>query len=134
MATVIYHNPNCSASRNALAVIRASGTEPVVVKYLDAGWTSAQLLDLFAAANVTPRDAMRTKRSPAADLGLLDAGVTDDQILDAMVMHPVLVERPFVRSPKGTALCRPLSNLLPILEKPLTAAVTDSVGKVILQP
>ncbi|MCG3267426.1 arsenate reductase (glutaredoxin) [Yoonia sp. I 8.24] len=134
MTTVIYHNANCSASRNALAVIRASGTEPIVVKYLETGWTRAQLLGLFAAAGFTPSEAMRAKRSPAADLGLLDTGVTDDQILDAMVAHPVLVERPFVCSPKGTALCRPLSNLLPLLEIPLRTAVTDSAGKVILQP
>jgi arsenate reductase len=67
VTTVIYHNPNCSASRNALAVIRASGTEPVVVKYLETGWTRAQLLGLFAAAGVTPSEAMRTKRSPAAE-------------------------------------------------------------------
>jgi arsenate reductase len=134
VTTAIYHNPNCSASRNALAVIRASGTEPVVIKYLETGWTRAQLLGLFAAAGVTPSEALRTKRSPAAELGLLDSDVTDDQILDAMVTHPVLVERPFVCSPKGTALCRPAKALLPLLETPLTAAVHDSAGKVILQP
>ena len=134
MTTVIYHNPDCSASRNTLAVIRATGTEPVVIRYLDTGWTRAQLVGLFAAAGLTARAAMRVNRSPAAELGPLDSGATDDKILDAMVAHPVLVERPFVCSPKGTALCRPANALLPLLEIPLTAPVYDSAGKVILHP
>ena len=134
MATVIFHNPHCSASRNALAVIRATGTAPEIVPYLDTGWTRPQLMGLFAAAGITPRAALRTKRTNAAELGLLETRITDDQILDAMVMHPVLVERPFVCSPKGTALCRPLNALLALLEMPLTAPVLDSAGTVILQP
>ncbi|SFR36687.1 arsenate reductase [Yoonia tamlensis] len=134
MATTIFHNPACGTSRKALAVIRATGTEPQIVRYLDAGWTRPQLVGLFAAAGMTPRAALRTKDVRAAELGLLDSGATDDRILDAMVAHPVLVERPFVSTAKGTALCRPLNTLLKLLENPLSGPVFDRAGKVILEP
>lgn len=115
-------------------MIRATGTEPQIVRYLDAGWTRPQLVGLFAAAGMTPRAALRTKDVRAAELGLLDSGATDDRILDAMVAHPVLVERPFVSTAKGTALCRPLNTLLKLLENPLSGPVFDRAGKVILEP
>ena len=134
MATVIHHNPDCGTSRNVLQVIRASGTEPDVIEYLQTGWTRPQLLALFAAADLTPRTALRTSKSPAEELGLLDPSVTDEAILDAMLLHPVLVNRPIVCSPKGVALCRPSETVVPLLERPLTAPVTKEDGEVIATP
>lgn len=134
MTTVIHHNPDCGTSRNVLAVIRASGTDPVVVEYLKTGWTLPQLQALFAAAGITPRDALRTSKSPAEELGLLDPSVNDDVLLDAMIAHPVLVNRPIVCTPKGVALCRPSEAVLPLLEIPLTEAVYKEDGALILAP
>lgn len=107
MGIVIHHNPNCSKSRAALELIRAAGHEPVVVQYMKTGWTKPQLQALFAVAGITARDALRTARGPAKELGLTDPAASEDQILDAMVAHPELVERPLVCSPKGVAICRP---------------------------
>ncbi|MCK0094831.1 arsenate reductase (glutaredoxin) [Yoonia sp. F2084L] len=134
MTTVIHHNPDCGTSRNVLAVIRATGTEPVVVEYLKTGWTRPQLQALFAAADITPRDALRTSKSPAEELGLLAPDVSDDVLLDAMLQHPVLVNRPIVCTPKGVALCRPSEAVLPLLEKPLTGPVYKEDGTLILAP
>lgn len=116
MTVVIYHNPNCGTSRNVLAFIRAAGEEPVVVNYLETGWTRPQLLGLFAAAGLTAREALRINRSPAEELGLCDAAVDDDALLDAMVEHPILVNRPLVCSPKGVRLCRPSETVLDLLD------------------
>ena len=107
MSIVIHHNPKCGTSRKTLELIREAGEDPVVLAYLEEGWTKPQLLGLFAAAGLTPREAMRKQRSPAEELGLLDPSVSDEVILDAMVADPVLVERPIVCSPKGVRLCRP---------------------------
>lgn len=107
MTVVIFHNPNCSKSRAALDMIRAAGPEPVVVLYLKTGWTKPQLQTLFAVAGLTARAALRTAKGQAAALGLLEEGTGEDTILDAMVAHPELVERPIVCSPKGVRLCRP---------------------------
>ncbi|WP_282026555.1 arsenate reductase (glutaredoxin) [Limimaricola cinnabarinus] len=117
MSIVIHHNPGCGTSRNVLELIRASGTEPVVIEYLDTGWTKPQLLALFAAAGLSPRDALRTTKSPAAELGLLEDGVDDETLLDAMVAHPVLVNRPIVASPRGVRLCRPSERVLDLLDR-----------------
>jgi len=114
---VIHHNPDCGTSRNVLEIIRASGAEPVVIDYLTTGWTKSQLLALFAAASLTPRTALRTTKSPAAELGLLDTSVSDDVLLDAMIEHPVLVNRPLVASPKGVRLCRPSETVLDLLDR-----------------
>ena len=111
MAIVIFHNPNCSKSRAALDLIRAAGQEPTVVPYLGTGWTRPQLQALFAAADLRPRDALRSAR----ELGLLDEGTSDETILDAMVAHPELVERPLVCSPKGVRLCRPPERVRDLL-------------------
>ena len=113
---VIHHNPDCGTSRNALRIIRGAGIEPVVIEYLEAGWTRPQLLGLFAAADVTPRQALREKRSPAEELGLLEDGSSDDAIIDAMLEHPVRVNRPFVCTSKGVALCRPSDTVLELLD------------------
>lgn len=108
----IYHNPDCGTSRNVLAIIEAAGYRPNVVEYLVAGWTRRQLLALFAAAGVTPREALREKKSPAEELGLLDPSASDERLLDEMLRHPILVNRPFVVTLKGTRLCRPDSALV----------------------
>ena len=112
----IHHNPDCGTSRNVLAIIEASGETPVVIEYLNEGWTRPQLLGLFAAAGLTPRTALRETKSPAKELGLLEPGGRDEAILEAMLQHPVLVNRPIVCSPKGVRLCRPSEAVLDLLE------------------
>lgn len=102
---LIYHNPKCSTSRKVLQAIRDAGHEPQIVDYLKTGWARAQLIDLFTAAGVTPKQALRTRNTQAVELGLTRAD--DDTIIAAMIADPVLVERPFVTTPKGTRLCRP---------------------------
>jgi arsenate reductase len=113
----IYHNPDCGTSRNTLAMIRAAGYAPTVVEYLKTGWTRPQLEGLLAAMGVGPRDILREKGTPAAELGLLDTAVSDDAILDAMVVHPILVNRPIVVTPKGVKLSRPSEVVMGLLER-----------------
>jgi arsenate reductase len=117
MTIAIYHNPDCGTSRNVLAAIKAAGIEPTIIEYLKTGWTEAQLHGLFAAADLTPRSALRTTKSPAGELGLLDPEVSDSALLAAMVDHPVLVNRPIVCSPKGVRLCRPSETVLDLLDR-----------------
>jgi arsenate reductase len=100
-----------------LAIIEASGYQPVIIDYLTTGWTRPQLQGLFAAAGLTPREALRTTKSPAAELGLLSESVSDDELLDAMVTHPILVNRPIVCTPKGVRLCRPSEVVLELLDQ-----------------
>jgi arsenate reductase len=100
-----------------LEIIRAAGYEPVVINYLETGWTRPQLLALFAAAGLTPQTALRTTKSPAAELGLLDPGVSAGTVLDAMTVHPVLVNRPIVATPRGVRLCRPSEIVLDLLDR-----------------
>lgn len=119
MTTVIHHNPACGTSRNVLSLIQESGTEPVIIEYLKTGWTRPQLQALFAAADITPREALRTFKTNAEERGLPDA--SDDTILDAMIADPVLVNRPIVCTPRGVALCRPAETVLPLLENQPTA-------------
>lgn len=113
----IYHNPDCGTSRNALTMIRAAGYAPTVVEYLKTGWTRPLLLGLIAAMGVKPRDILREKGTPAAELGLLEPGTTDDQLLDAMIAHPILVNRPIVVTPKGVKLCQPSEVVLDLLDR-----------------
>lgn len=120
MSIVIHHNPDCGTSRNVLEMIKKSGEEPIVIEYLKEGWTRPQLQALFAAADLTPRQALRTSKSPAEELGLLDESVSDEVLLDAMLEHPVLVNRPIVCSPKGVKLCRPSEEVLPLLANELS--------------
>jgi len=117
MAIVIHHNPECGTSRNVLAIIEASGYEPVIIDYLMTGWTRPQLQGLFAAAGLTPREALRISKSPAAELGLLSDTVSDEELLAAMVAHPILVNRPIVCTPKGVRLCRPSEAVLDLLDQ-----------------
>lgn len=116
MAVVIHHNPDCGTSRNVLAVIEAAGYEPTVIRYLETGWSREQLLGLFAAADLTPRTALRITKSPAEELGLTDPSVSDDGLLEAMLRHPILVNRPIVCTPKGVRLCRPSEAVLDLLD------------------
>jgi arsenate reductase len=127
----IYHNPNCGTSRNTLAIIEAAGYAPHVVEYLKAGWTADLLIALMAAAGATPKDFLREKGTPAAELGLLGDAVTGDRIVQAMVEQPILVNRPIVVTPKGTRLCRPSEVVLALLEhRPESFAKED--GEVVI--
>ncbi|WP_072381241.1 arsenate reductase (glutaredoxin) [Novosphingobium sp. NDB2Meth1] len=111
----IYHNPKCGTSRNTLAMIEAAGYAPEVVEYVKAGWTRQQLETIVAATGGSVRDIMRTKGTPAEELGLTDPAASDEAILAAMVEHPILVNRPIVITPMGTKLCRPSELVLDLL-------------------
>ncbi len=113
----VFHNPACGTSRNVLAMVEAAGYRPEVVEYLQAGWTPGQLAALFAEAGITPREALREKEAVAAERGLLDPAASDAAILAAMVEHPVLVNRPIVRTPRGAAMCRPSERVFDLLER-----------------
>ena len=132
MSVVIHHNPACGTSRNVLKIIESAGYTPVVIDYLETGWTRPQLLGLFAAAGLTPRQALRTTKSPAVELGLTDPGVDDDTLLDAMLEHPVLVNRPIVCTPKGVRLCRPSETVLDLLDTLPPGPLFKEDGEMIL--
>lgn len=115
MTVTIYHNPACGTSRKALAALRDAGIAPVIVEYLRDPPSRLQLQTLIRDAGLTVREALRQKAPPYAELGLDDSALTDDQLLDAMLAHPVLINRPFVVTTLGTRLCRPLERLHEIL-------------------
>ncbi|MYM70937.1 arsenate reductase (glutaredoxin) [Duganella sp. FT134W] len=115
MSVTIYHNPVCGTSRKTLEAIRASGVEPQIIEYVKQSPTRAQLQELIAKAGISVRQAMRNKGDLYAELGLADAALSDDALLDAMMAHPVLIERPFVVTPKGVRLCRPSELVQEIL-------------------
>lgn len=112
---VIHHNPNCGTSRSALELIRDGGREPQVNEYLKTGWSRPELERLLGRMGKRPRDILRVRGTPAEELGLLKAGVSDDVLLQAMTVHPILVERPIVETPKGVRLCRPADLVREIL-------------------
>jgi arsenate reductase len=114
----IFHNPNCGTSRNVLAALEAADLEPVVIEYLKTGWTKPQLQALLADMKARPRDILRIRGTPAEELGLTAPDATDDKILDAMVEHPVLVERPIVQTDKGTVLARPPDKVFELIGQP----------------
>lgn len=118
MTITIYHNPLCGTSRNTLAMIRQSGEEPVVIEYLKTPPSRARLIELLRKMNMTPRQLLREKGTPYAELGLGDPKWTDDQLIDAMLEHPILINRPIVETPKGVRLCRPSETVLEILPNP----------------
>lgn len=120
MTVTIWHNPACGTSRNTLAMIRASGEEPVVIEYLTSPPSRERLRELIASAGLTVREALRRKGTPYEELGFDDPSLTDDQLLDAMLAHPILINRPFVVTPKGVRLCRPSERVLDLLESPVT--------------
>ncbi len=132
MTIVIHHNPDCGTSRNVLALIKASGETPVVIDYLKTGWTRGQLQALFAAADLTPREALRVSKSPAKELGLLEPGVSDERILDAMLVHPILVNRPIVASSKGVRLCRPSEQVLDLLDRMPPGPIVKEDGSLVV--
>lgn len=115
MSTKIYHNPACGTSRKVLAMLVAAGETPQVIEYLKTGWSRAELSALFAAAGLTPKTALRADKPPAAELGLTGEDISDDTILDAMVAHPILVNRPIVTTAKGSLLCRPAERVYDLL-------------------
>ncbi|WP_066550323.1 MULTISPECIES: arsenate reductase (glutaredoxin) [unclassified Sphingomonas] len=132
MATdiVIYHNPACGTSRNTLAMIRASGIEPHVVEYLKTPPARALLVELIARAGLTPRELLREKGTPYAELGLDDVTLSDDALVDAMIAYPVLINRPIVVSPLGVRLCRPSEAVLDLLPDPPASFVKED-GEVV---
>lgn len=113
----IFHNPRCGTSRNALAMIRATGREPEIVDYVQTGWTAERLGDLLARMGLTPRDVLRAKEDKARELGLVEPGVGDQALLHAMVAHPILVERPIVESPLGVVMARPSERVFQVLDR-----------------
>ena len=131
MTIVIHHNPDCGTSRNVVALVEACGYTPTIIDYLKEGWTRPQLLALFAAAGLTPRTALRETKSPAKELGLLDPAVSDETILQHMLQHPVLVNRPIVCTRRGVKLCRPSETVLHLLDQLPTAPFLKEDGTVL---
>ncbi|MGO4762266.1 arsenate reductase (glutaredoxin) [Cupriavidus sp. 2KB_3] len=132
MSVTIYHNPACGTSRNTLAMIRNAGIEPEVIEYLHAPPSRAQLQKMIADAGLTVREAIREKGTPYAELGLGDPALTDAQLLDAMLAHPILINRPFVITEQGVRLCRPSELVLDILPLPQLGAFTKEDGEVVI--
>jgi arsenate reductase (glutaredoxin) len=118
VTVTIYHNPGCGTSRNTLAMIRASGEEPVVIEYLKTPPRRERLLELLAAMAIPVRGLLREKGTPYAELGLADPKWSDAQLIDFMLAHPILINRPIVETPRGTRLCRPSEKVLDILPNP----------------
>lgn len=132
MAIIIYHNPACGTSRNTLAMIRQSGTEPEVIEYLKTPPARERLVELIKAMGIAPRDLLRRKGTPYDELGLDEPKWTDDQLIDFMIAHPILIDRPIVATPKGTKLCRPSEAVLDILPNPNIGPFTKEDGQVII--
>ncbi|KER36717.1 arsenate reductase (glutaredoxin) [Sphingobium indicum] len=126
---VIYHNPECGTSRNALAMIRNAGMEPHVVEYLKTPPARALLVQLIERAGMSPRDLLREKGTPYAELGLDDETLTDDALIDAMMAHPILINRPLVVTPLGVKLCRPSEAVLDILPAQQRGAFAKEDGE-----
>ncbi|ESZ28474.1 MULTISPECIES: arsenate reductase (glutaredoxin) [unclassified Mesorhizobium] len=131
MTITIYHNPDCGTSRNTLAIIRQSGEEPEVIEYLKTPPSRQRLVELIAAMGITPRDLLREKGTPYAELSLADPKWSDEQIVDFMLAHPILINRPIVDSPLGVVLARPSEKVLDILPNPEIGAFTKEDGEVI---
>ena len=133
MSTVtIYHNPKCGTSRNTLALIRNAGVEPQVIEYLQTPPDRATLLDLIARSGLSVRDAIRQKETSYRELGLDDASLTDDALIDAMLEHPILINRPFVVTAKGVRLCRPSELVLDILEEAQRGPFVKEDGEAVI--
>ena len=128
----IFHNPACGTSRNTLAMIRNSGEEPQVIEYLKTPTSKETLRELLAAMNMAPRALLRKKGTPYEELGLDDAKWTDEQLIDFMLAHPILINRPIVATPIATRLCRPSEEVLDILPAPQKGAFTKEDGEVVI--
>lgn len=131
MSVTIYHNPACGTSRNTLALIRATGVEPAVIHYLETPPSREELVSLIRRMAASPRDLLREKGTPYAELNLGDFSLTDDQLIDAMMEHPILINRPIVLGPKGVKLCRPSEEVLTVLDRPLETEFVKEDGEVV---
>ena len=129
---VIYHNPDCGTSRNTLAMIRNARLEPHVVEYLKTPPSRALLVSLIARMGIGPRTLLREKGTPYAELGLGDPALSNDQLIDAMMDHPILINRPIVVSPLGVKLCRPSEAVLDLLPTPQQGAFTKEDGESVI--
>ena len=142
MSITIYHNPNCGTSRNVLALIRNSGEEPRIVEYLKAPPSRVELVDLIGRMGIAVRDVLRRKGTPYGELKLDDTSLTDDALIDAIMAHPILIDRPIVVTPLAVKLCRPSEAVLDILPNPQRgafskedgAAVVDAGGNPVARP
>ncbi len=130
MSVTIYHNPACGTSRNTLAMIRQSGETPVIIEYLKNPPDRARLIELISAMGIPVRALLREKGTPYAELGLGDPKWSDDQLIDFMLAHPILINRPIVQTPKGTKLCRPSEAVLDLLDHPVGCFVKED-GEVV---
>ena len=130
MSVTIYHNPACGTSRNTLAMIRQSGETPEIIEYLKNPPDRMRLLDLIGAMGIPVRALLREKGTPYAELGLADPKWSDDQLIDFMLAHPILINRPIVQTPKGTKLCRPSEAVLDLLDNPVGSFVKED-GEVV---
>lgn len=126
---IIYHNPECGTSRNALGLIRNAGIEPHVIEYLKTPPSRPLLVELIDRAGMTPRDLLREKGTPFAELGLGDTSLSHDVLIDAMMAHPILINRPLVVSPLGVKLCRPSEAVLDLLPEPQQGAFSKEDGE-----
>jgi len=134
MDVTIYHNPACGTSRNTLGLIRNAGIEPTVIEYLKNPPDRATLIDLIKRAGLAVREAVREKGTPFAELGLDNPATTDEQLIDAMLAHPILINRPFVVTPTGVRLCRPSEVVLDILPAQQQGAFTKEDGEAVIDP
>ena len=132
MTIIIYHNPDCGTSRNTLAMIRQSGEDPDVIEYLKTPPSRERLIELLAAMNMTPRQLLREKGTPYGDLGLADPKWSDDELIDIMLAHPILINRPIVVTPLGVMLARPSEAVLDILPDPDIGPFTKEDGEVVI--
>lgn len=132
MTITIFHNPDCGTSRNTLAMIRASGEEPLVIEYLKTPPTRKRLVQLLADMGIPPRSLLREKGTPFTELGLADPTLTDDALIDAMLAHPILINRPVVATHLGTRLCRPSEAVLDILPNPNIGPFVKEDGEVVI--
>ena len=130
MSVTIYHNPSCGTSRNTLAMIRQSGEEPEIIEYVKNPPSRARLKELIKAIGIPVRELLREKGTPYAELGLADPKWSDDELIDFMLAHPILINRPIVVTPKGVRLCRPSELVLDLLEKPAETFVKED-GEVV---
>ncbi len=132
MDIVIYHNPDCGTSRNVLALIRNAGVEPAIIEYLKTPPSRIELTEMIAKAGLKVRDAIRINGTPYHELGLDDPTLSDDALLDAMLKHPILINRPFVITPRGVRLCRPSEAVLDILPLPQKGPLLKEDGELII--
>lgn len=131
MSVTIYHNPACGTSRNTLALIQATGAEPKVIHYLESPPSREELAALIEQMGITPRELLRKKGTPHEELGLGNSSLSDDELIEAMVAYPILINRPIVVGPNGAKLCRPSEEVLPLLDRPLTSDFVKEDGELV---